>query len=118
MDAKTIAGFIRTGAYRIGHEALLQEDLERHFRNGCIPYEREVRLSDADRVDFVVDGHIAVELKIKESRRRILRQLERYAAHDVITGLILLSGVSMGIPARLNGKPVHFIHLGRMSLGC
>jgi hypothetical protein len=118
MTAKDVAGFIRIGAYRLGSESLLQVDLEKHFRAGEIPYEREHRLAAAERVDFFVDGHIALELKIKGNRRAILRQMERYASHEAVDSLILLTGAAMGMPPRLNDKPVYVVQLGRMGLGC
>lgn len=118
MDAKAVAGFIRTGAYRMAQESLLQEDLEKHFRAGCIPYEREFKFSTTERVDFFVDGHIAVELKIKGSRRGILRQMQRYADVERVDSLILMTSAAMGMPATLSGKPVYVVQLGRMALGC
>lgn len=78
-----------------------------------IPYVREYRLSDEDIVDFLVDDSLAVEIKIKGQKRAIYRQLQRYAAHERIKGLVLLTGVSMGLPEEINGKPSYIGSLSR-----
>lgn len=74
--------------------------------------EREVRLSPRDRIDFVVDDHIGIEVKIKGSKRDIYRQLERYAGFAQLHRLILVSSVAIGLPATIGGKPVTLISLG------
>lgn len=77
------------------------------------PVEREVRLGKHDVIDIVV-GDIGIEVKLKgASKRDIWRQLERYAAHDRIAGLVLASNLSMGLPQSVMGKPVWFVALGR-----
>jgi hypothetical protein len=117
MTAADVCAIIRAGAYRIGHEALLQMDLEKHFVARGVPYEREFRFSATERVDFFVDGHIALELKIHASRRAILRQMERYAAVERVDSLILMTAAAMGMAPRINDKPVYVVQLGRMALG-
>lgn len=116
MIAAHVAGFLQIARYRLGHETLLQDDVEKRFREGDIPYEREKILGPADRVDFLVDGHIAVELKIKAQKRRIFRQMERYALHDCVDSLILVTAAPAGMPAALNGKPVYVVKLGMSGL--
>ena len=71
-----------------------------------------MRLSDADIVDFMV-GSIAVEVKIKGAKAEIYRQLERYAAHDNVTAILLVSSRSMHLPALINGKPTLVASLSR-----
>ena len=78
-----------------------------------IPHVREYRLSDDDIVDFLVDDSLAVEIKIKGQKRAIYRQLQRYASHEQIKGLVLLTGVSMGLPEEINGKPSYIGSLSR-----
>ena len=77
-----------------------------------VTFEREVRLSEADIVDFMV-GSIAVEVKIKGAKAGIYRQMERYAQHERVTAILLVSSRSMHLPALINGKPTLVASLSR-----
>lgn len=77
-----------------------------------VSFEREVRLSDADIVDFMV-GNIAIEVKIKGAKAAIYRQLERYAEHDNVSSILLVTSRSMHLPALINGKPTLVASLSR-----
>jgi hypothetical protein len=78
-----------------------------------VPFEREVRLSDEDIVDFLVAGGIALEVKIKGPRMPIFRQLERYAQHNVVEAIVLFTSVSMLLPGEIGGKPAAVASLSR-----
>lgn len=77
-----------------------------------VTFEREVRLSDADIVDFMA-GSIAIEVKIKGAKAAIYRQLERYAEHDCVSSILLVSSRSMHLPTLINGKPTLVASLSR-----
>lgn len=77
-----------------------------------VAFEREARLSLKDRVDFLV-GTIGIEVKVGGQKRAILRQLERYATHEAIEMLVLVTNVAMGLPSRIGGKPLHVVSIGR-----
>lgn len=115
-DAKSVAGILSRGRYRLGREGLLQIDIANHLAHNSIAFEREVKLGPADRIDFLVDGSIGIEVKAKAVVRQIYRQLERYAAHEQLLALILISNTAMGLPADINGKPLYFVSLGRCML--
>jgi hypothetical protein len=78
---------------------------------------REVRLDRAGRVDLLVNEHIVVEVKRgKPSRATVRAQVERYAAHPQISGVVLvtertLSGVYDGLVARC---PVYYVALSTL----
>lgn len=93
-------------------EKVLQAALSEQFTASGIEHEREVRLSSADIVDFMF-GDIAAEVKIAGSKREIFFQLERYAEHDRVSGLILITNVPMGLPAAIKGKPAYLFNLSR-----
>ena len=76
------------------------------------PFVREHRLSGRDIVDLFAQG-IGIEVKISGSARAIFRQLERYAEHDDIRGLILATNRAMSLPSTINGKPAIVASLGR-----
>lgn len=116
MDAKQLATFLRAARYRIGTEALLHDDVELHLKAGCIAYDREHRLGPGERLDFLVAGSIALELKIRAQRKSIYRQLERYARHDAVKGLVLVTASALGMPKAIEGKPIYVVQLGLTAL--
>ncbi|MXP24787.1 hypothetical protein GRI39_01840 [Altererythrobacter indicus] len=115
LDAAKLAGLIRRGRYRQGNEFQIHDDLEAHLTQHSVPFEREVRLSDRNRIDFLC-GDVGIECKARAKRRELFRQLERYAQEDQISALILLTGTATGLPPEINGKPVYLVSLGRTSL--
>lgn len=116
IDARLVAGFLRQARYRMGAEALLHDDVERHLKAGAIPYEREHRLGPGERLDFLIANRVAVELKIRAQRKAIYRQLERYAQHDIVYGLVLVTASALGMPKEINRKPVYVVQLGLTAL--
>lgn len=103
---------VRRGRFRLGTEALLQEDFEAFLDSRGIPFKREFILGPGERVDFMVDGHCAVELKLRCAPRTIYRQLQRYAAHDAVHNIVLVSARAVSMPDSMNGKPVFVAILG------
>ena len=96
----------------LSDEIRLHQHMADAFDSAGIGYQREVRLSPRDRVDFLV-GTVGIEVKIKGGKRDIFRQLERYAEHDGVGALLLVSNVPMGLPPTINGKPVTYFSLAR-----
>lgn len=96
-------------------EKQAQSELEHGLTNSGFKFEREYRLSDKDIVDFVVHtdtGLVAIELKIKAQRMSIYRQLCRYAKHEEVAAVVLLTGTAMNLPALIENKPATVISLG------
>jgi hypothetical protein len=70
-------------------------------------FEREVRLAATDRIDFLIESGIGVEVKIQGSALAATRQLLRYAEHPRVRELILFTTRSqIVVPSELGGKPV------------
>jgi hypothetical protein len=71
-------------------------------------FEREVRLSARDRIDFLLGGGIGLELKINGAPSEVTRQLLRYAESDRISALVLVTtrALHRAMPAVLLGKPL------------
>ncbi len=101
-------------------EDATQEDLARalyreFYGPRTIGHEvsREVSLGPKDRIDIMV-GPVGVEVKRATAQpRAVLRQLERYAAHESVRALVLASNRAMVLPGQINGKPLLFASLGR-----
>ena len=116
MTARELATLLYSQRYRLGNESLLQIDVEQFLLREGVPHEREKVLDIGDRVDFFVEGHIALELKIKMPARHIYRQLQRYAKHDVVDSLVLMTLGVGGVPPMVNDKPCYVVNLGRSAL--
>ena len=110
-----ITSALRRARLPVGIEAALQEAIGRALERSGVAFEREVRISAADRIDFLAAGGVGIEAKARYPRRAIYRQLERYAQQDAITSLILVTGTAIGLPAQINGKPIHHVSIGRAS---
>jgi hypothetical protein len=93
-------------------EKAMQDAVESALRGEGLEFKREVTRG-ADRIDFLV-GTIGVELKVKGSAGDVLRQLERYALWEDVTGLVLVTskGAHRALPFDVGGKPL-LIHVPR-----
>lgn len=94
------------------NETAVQEKISEILSAHGIVHKREVVLGPGDRPDFMVDGGIALEVKLKASKRAIYRQCERYCKYDAVKGIILISGTAMGFPREIHGKPSWVVSLG------
>jgi hypothetical protein len=83
------------------------------LRERGVAFEREVRLNDADRIDYLV-GRVGVELKLHGSVSAIARQLSRYAQSDQVDALILVTTrmSHRSMPSSLNQKPITVVYVG------
>ncbi len=96
-------------------EYALQEEISDLFDVCGFLYSKEARLGPYARVDFLVDGRFAVEIKHNRPPRRVLlRQLGRYADSAAVEELFLVTERSVNLPERIGGKPLHIIVLNRL----
>ncbi|WP_252109094.1 MULTISPECIES: hypothetical protein [unclassified Halomonas] len=96
-------------------EKQAQADLEQALAETGWIFQREWRLSDRDIPDFVVrvnETVIVIELKTRAQRKRIYRQLERYAQHNQVDAVVLLTGTAMQLPSEISGKPARVASMG------
>jgi hypothetical protein len=109
--AQMIAMALQRAQLRVSSEAVLQIDIATALTAGGFPFERECSLSAKDRPDFMSED-VAIEAKARYGKKKIYRQLERYAAHDRVKALILVTNTAMGMPPEINGKPVYVVSTG------
>ncbi len=109
-----LVGYLEAFRFRAIHEFELQALIEKALKQTTVRFEREARLSSADRIDFLVHGatRIGIEVKVDGSVQAVTRQLHRYAQLDTIQELVLFTTRSKhrGIPRSFAGKPIHVIH--------
>ncbi|WP_231999602.1 GxxExxY protein [Mycobacterium sp. 1245852.3] len=99
--------------YRAARETALQDGIEQVLREHAFRVEREFRLASCDRPDFLIDGCVVVEVKMRASGSSVLAQLARYAAQRVkalVVATPRLSSLS-GMPAEIFGVPVRVVAL-------
>jgi hypothetical protein len=117
--AAVISSLLRTARLRSSNEAALQLSLEETLTAANIEFEREKAIDKRDRPDFLLaGGGVVIEAKARYGKKAIYRQLCRYAEHDSVFAIILVTGTAMGMPEEINGKPVHVVSIGLGTLGC
>jgi hypothetical protein len=110
--AQDVVRALRQARLRVSNEGALQRSIAAVLDQIGVDYGREHRLSAADRPDFLVAGDIVIEAKVKYAKRSIYRQLQRYAEHDNVGAIILVSNTAMGLPVAINGKPIYVVSTG------
>ena len=105
---------LRSYRFRYAKEADLQDAVEKALQAEGVRYEREVKLAGAGRIDFMVEGSIGLEIKIKGSPTEVAEQLIRYCKCEAVSVLVLLTGrvlVGNQIPREIHGKEVVVVGL-------
>lgn len=112
MSVAAVAKVISSSRFHWHDEKDLQLGIASVLSSAGLEFTREHRLSDADVIDFLA-GNVGVEVKIKGQVRAVQAQLERYALHDSVSELVLVTGRLQltRMPAKLNGKPLHVVPL-------
>lgn len=113
MNIDLLASRLAAYRFRFVSEKDLQDGIEALLTAEHIPFQRERAISAPDRPDFLVDGNLAVEVKIKGSLAQLLRQAARYASHPEIAGIVVVGSPRWltGVPSTLCDKPVKAVRL-------
>lgn len=94
-------------------ERELQSAIADALTQARIPFEREAKLSSRDRPDFLLEQGVALEVKTKGALSSVCTQLTRYAEHDRVTVVVLVSTRRVHVaPEELAGKPVLSVCVG------
>jgi hypothetical protein len=117
----TVGQVIETlGSFKFTYdnEIELQDGIAAAFTGCEILFEREARLGDDLKIDFMIPGGIGVEVKIKGSPSDVARQLLAYANRPEITCLILVTARAAlsRLPPILLGKKLYVVPLWRSFL--
>lgn len=113
MSPEDVVRFFQQRRFPLTDEKFLQARIEETFIAEGVAFEREVRLSSKDIIDFIVEGGVGIEVKIKGGKRAIYDQVVRYCAHERIGSVVLLTSVAMGFPPEIGGKSCYVASLGR-----
>ncbi len=117
-NVRTLVAALRRRRFLYNSERELQDGIEIVLRSEELEYERERELAPDDIIDFMVFGTVGLEVKIKGSPSEVARQLLRYAGHDAVRELVLVTGRAAlaALPDTLMGKPLHRVELWRSML--
>jgi hypothetical protein len=114
MTVENLLSMLASWQLRFSTEATLQSDIEIVLSSEGVEHHREVQLSKKDIIDFVV-GRVGIECKIDGPRTAVLSQLSRYAQHDSVDELLLVTSRAShrllhGLT--LNEKSIHVLWIG------
>lgn len=118
FTAQQVIEILESYKFTYNTEVELQNAIERVFKDKEIAFQRECRLGDDLRIDFMVSEGIGIEIKIKGSPSDVARQLLNYANRPEIKCLILVTGrmALSRLPAELLGKKLYVFPLWRSFL--
>lgn len=118
ITAEEVINVIAAHNYRWSNEDDLQEAIRQVLLESGLVAQREVRLSDRDRIDLLIDG-IGIEVKAprigsKQPVSRVVTQLARYAQHVEIRDLVLVTTTHRHrlVPPIIGGIPVYVVNVG------
>jgi hypothetical protein len=107
-SVEDLIGALSRFSFIVRTEADLQLSIAEALLLARIAFEREVRISTKDRLDFLC-GRVAIEAKTRINRSELIRQINRYAKHDGLDAIIVASTRTVDcLPNSMGGKPIHF----------
>lgn len=122
--AEPYLAVLRAASFSVADEAQLQRQVAAVFDRARIDYQRErvMGFDKRDRLDFWLPlvsragdfaGGVALELKVGQDAKAILRQLLRYAERVEVRELIIASThhSALRLPETVGGKLLHSIQL-------
>jgi hypothetical protein len=96
-------------------EYTLQSNIADLLRTNGVSFIKEYRLGRGSRVDFLTSNGIAIEIKKgKPNKASVHNQLQRYAEHEEIQGIILVVETSLTVPGIVAGKPCRTLGLQKL----
>lgn len=115
MLMRRLEVLIKGHRIRVDDEGSAQRDIESLLQANAYDFRAECKLDAKSRVDFMVS---AVALEVKVGRRwrplEVMQQLERYAAHPDVLGVMLVTASPwMWTHHELHGKPAMAVDLSR-----
>lgn len=97
-------------------EKVLQRQVAEALDAAHLVFQREVRLSPNNIIDFLVADRgwadIGIEVKLKGSPKAIYAQCLRYCQFAEVGQLLLLTNKAIHLPATIHNKPAHVLNLG------
>lgn len=83
-----------------------------------VAFQREFVAGERDRFDFLCEGGLVIEAKIKGSFSEALRQVDRYCQREDVNAVLIVAtrmwarGPKFKKEGKLHGKPVRIAFVG------
>lgn len=119
LTAQAFVGYLGRCRFQFGTEDDLQAGISGLLLSQGIAHRREVRLTPRDRIDFLFEGGLGVEVKIDGPTASLVRQLARYAASTEVSEFAVVTSRRrhvLELPAEAGGKPVAVAYVGSAAL--
>jgi len=107
---------------RSSNEDLMRQDVVAYLREGGIEFVEEHRVNKRDRFDIFVESlGLVIELKVNQSYTQVASQLLRYADHECVAAILLVT--SQASHRQIGGMendraiPIVVVHTGFNSFG-
>lgn len=101
--------------FSINNEKVLQQEIEAVLKDHRISYGREFFLDEQSIPDFMVED-IAIEVKIKGSKRDIYEQILRYSKHEDVNSVLLVTTKDIGNPPLYDNKKLVILNISKSLL--
>lgn len=90
-SVEELVKLIRAHKFHFKDESDLQDGIEQVLKKAGVAYEREKRLGDLGIIDFLIDGRMGVEVKIKGSPSAVARQVLGYLDAKAVEEMVVIS---------------------------
>ena len=117
MTPQALARLLAGWRFPCSPESALQKGIAEALTSLGLTFEREARLGQRDRIDFIVGPaggpRLGLEVKVQGAFPAVARQIQRYQAHPEVSGLLLVTTRAghTELPPSLGGKPVAVLHV-------
>lgn len=110
---EAVVAELKRHRFTAANEKELQVGVARVLDAMGLKYEREVRLSEHDVVDFFVAPALGIELKVGGGLAAVTRQCYRYLGHDELSELLVVTTRSRlaQLPPQMRGKRLAVVSL-------
>ena len=118
MNARDLRDLLGSFRFQYADEIQLQDGIARVLKDSHIEFEREFRLSQRDRIDFMVEK-VGIEVKVGHPLASVMRQVHRYMQSSEVEELLVVTNRCRHsiIPQIINDKPVEVLFLAWGMLG-
>jgi len=109
VTGEEVVDLLKRFRFRHTAEKDLQRAIAQVLERRDVSFRTEVKLGPRERIDFLLEGGVGIEVKVKGSATQAARQLQRYAKSNEVTELVLVTSRSQ-VGCQLDeylGKPVH-----------
>jgi hypothetical protein len=118
MMACDMADLLSRHRFRFSSEEELQSEIAQTLAAAGLSFVREAVMGARDRLDFLVEQSVAVEVKIGGPLSALTRQIFRYAKIERVSAIVVATNrlALTRLPGEMLGKPIHVAYLpGRLA---